>query len=128
MRCFNHKNIEASAVCYSCGKALCNQCSKIFDEVVVCKNSIFCSEKINLINKTVDHYDNLAERANNTSKFSFLRYLILGFLGLFSVILGFMIYPYSHIAVVPLVLSIFFTLFGLFMIFVSYVLIKNKSY
>jgi hypothetical protein len=44
MKCFNHTNIEAVAMCLGCGKALCPECCQSTDSgILVCSDA--CREK-----------------------------------------------------------------------------------
>lgn len=54
MKCFNHYNNDAVSTCTSCGKALCQECLKEYNNVVICKDSIFCAERSDMVMKTFD--------------------------------------------------------------------------
>ena len=42
MKCYNHHDRDAFAVCKSCGKALCLECAEEYKNTFVCKGSKAC--------------------------------------------------------------------------------------
>lgn len=42
MKCFNHHDRDAFAVCKACGKALCLECAEEYKNSYVCKDSKKC--------------------------------------------------------------------------------------
>ena len=43
MKCYNHHDRDAFAVCHSCGKGLCLECLKKGNGVIVCKDDPNCA-------------------------------------------------------------------------------------
>lgn len=53
MKCFNHHDRDAFAVCTTCGKGLCLECMKEENGKIVCKNNKKCAgvaHKFNIVN------------------------------------------------------------------------------
>lgn len=48
MKCYNHHDRDAFAVCKACGKGLCLECAEEVNGEMVCKNSA-CKGKLALI-------------------------------------------------------------------------------
>ncbi len=42
MKCYNHHDRDAFGICKACGKALCLECMKEENGVIVCNNSLNC--------------------------------------------------------------------------------------
>ena len=42
MKCYNHHDRDAFAVCKSCGKALCLECAEEYKNTFICKGSKAC--------------------------------------------------------------------------------------
>jgi len=61
MKCFNHQEREAVAVCKACGKAVCHECATESENGIACQQS--CANvllhKKELQIKQVDHLKNL---------------------------------------------------------------------
>jgi hypothetical protein len=52
MNCFNHRDKSALAICKSCGRALCADCSTALRDGIACKNT--CESRVNAINEIAD--------------------------------------------------------------------------
>lgn len=46
MKCYNHYDRDAFAVCSSCGKGLCLECTEEYNGKMVCKNNENCKKKV----------------------------------------------------------------------------------
>jgi hypothetical protein len=53
MKCFNHSESDAVAVCKACGKAICHECTTDLGHSIACKDS--CVEKANLLEAIVSN-------------------------------------------------------------------------
>jgi len=49
MKCYNHHDRDAFAVCTSCGKGLCLECIDQYHEQIVCKDSKTCKNRSKLL-------------------------------------------------------------------------------
>lgn len=49
MRCFNHSEREAVAICKSCNKGLCKECAVEVDNGIACKGK--CEEEVIFLNQ-----------------------------------------------------------------------------
>lgn len=49
MKCYNHHDRDAFAVCTTCGKGLCLECAKEKDGRMICKNNSKCAAKCNFM-------------------------------------------------------------------------------
>lgn len=52
MKCFNHQEAEAVAICKNCGKGLCHDCAVDLTDGVACKNR--CEDKVKEIIQLID--------------------------------------------------------------------------
>ena len=57
MKCFNHHDRDAFAVCKSCGKALCLECAEEYKNSYICKGSSKCKHvaDVNYVNYFKDN-------------------------------------------------------------------------
>lgn len=53
MKCFYHPNVDAVAVCKSCGRALCHDCSADVSPGIACKGK--CEEGVATLNKIIQY-------------------------------------------------------------------------
>ncbi len=51
MKCYTHRQVDAVAVCKSCGRALCPECVTEVDKGCACKNR--CEEDVSVLNDLV---------------------------------------------------------------------------
>ena len=49
MKCYNHHDRDAFAVCTSCGKGLCLECASDKNGRMICKDNQKCAEKCNFV-------------------------------------------------------------------------------
>ena len=61
MKCYNHPERDAVAICKSCGKAICHECAKESENGVACQQSCInsLSKKNELYAKQAAHLKNL---------------------------------------------------------------------
>lgn len=48
MKCFNHHDRDAFAVCKACGKALCLECAEEYKGEFICKGSPVCRQRADI--------------------------------------------------------------------------------
>ena len=53
MKCYNHAEIDAVAICKSCSKALCTECCVDVGNGIACKGT--CEERTADLNVLIDH-------------------------------------------------------------------------
>ncbi|HBG48195.1 MAG TPA: hypothetical protein DDW90_01545 [Cyanobacteria bacterium UBA9971] len=82
MKCYFHNDNDAISTCISCGRALCQLCTKEHNNVIICTNSEFCTEKVNFEIKTF-------EKTQKSYKIYGFFFLIIGFFIFISAILDF---------------------------------------
>ena len=68
MKCYNHHDRDAFAVCKSCGKALCLECAEEYKNTFICKGSKACRHvaDVEFVNYFKDNSDFILE--NNGTK------------------------------------------------------------
>jgi len=83
MKCYNHHDRDAFAMCLTCGKGLCLDCLEEYDGTMVCKNGGFCKLKVDYLNKA---YKQLSTSNYLGILFIFLSIvpLLAGFVDLFN--------------------------------------------
>ena len=81
MKCYNHHDRDAFAVCKACGKALCLECAEEYKNSFVCKDSADCRHAAE-----VDYRHYFIE--NSKGAFKFYRFMLV-LLGAF--LLGFVV-------------------------------------
>lgn len=60
MKCFNHVDVDAVAICRSCGKAICPDCYVDVGNGIACKGP--CEERTTGLNLLIDHNIDAAKR------------------------------------------------------------------
>lgn len=70
MKCYNHHDRDAFAVCKACGKALCLECAEEYKNEFVCKDSEECKHVAD-----VDYIHYFKE--NSESAFKSYKYVLL---------------------------------------------------
>lgn len=82
MKCFNHHDRDAFAVCKSCGKALCLECLEEYKGNYICKNSKRCRHIADV--DFVSYFKDNSEKAWRFNRFAFM---VIGFFLLLYIIL-----------------------------------------
>jgi len=67
MKCFNHPNVDAVAVCKSCGRALCHDCSADVSPGIACKEK--CEEDVAIINRITQYSKKVIASQQNKHSF-----------------------------------------------------------
>lgn len=80
MKCYNHHDRDAFAVCKACGKALCLECAEEYKNTYICRGSKECQHVAD-----VDYIHYFKE--NSECAFKFYKYMLI-LLGAF--LLGYM--------------------------------------
>ncbi len=114
MKCYNHPETDAVAICKSCGKALCHECAVDVGRGIACKG--ICEADVQMINSIVDR---------NTKAYSTLKSRSL-FGPIFLIITGMVFVGYgltsAYASGLSIILGICFVLYGVV------VMIANKRY
>ena len=88
MKCFNHHDRDAFAVCKSCGKALCLECAEEYKNEFICKDSPKCHHVADV--EYVNYFKDNSEGAWRFNRIAFM--LIGAFLLLYVVVKSFMFF------------------------------------
>ena len=92
MRCYNHPEKEASAICRACGKAVCSVCANDLGRGIACKNK--CEKDVKAIINSLDNnsagYETMKPRL-------LLRPALLGLLGAVFAFYGYTMYGVSNL-------------------------------
>lgn len=113
MKCYNHHDRDAFAICQYCGKGLCLECLDTKNDSILCKNSKTCAIKSDLVNQA---YNQLSNNKNIFLAIGIL-FVIFGIIGL--------IMSLPLIANIPGVVGITFVIIGIIYIKNAYSM-KNK--
>lgn len=109
MKCFNHAETDAVAICKSCGKALCKTCSAELSNGIACKNS--CEARVNMLNQMVDNNEKMIATSNAHIKTSAISSIIFGIL--FVLMGGFLYYSNDFLGGLFVVMGIAMTVIGI---------------
>ena len=74
MKCFNHHEIEAVAICKNCHKALCDGCVVDVGNGIACRNS--CEERVRKLNALQQKSENALKRSSR-SQYGLAAFLFL---------------------------------------------------
>lgn len=78
MKCFNHKERDAVAICKYCGKGLCEECAVQIDDVISCKGK--CEEKVRKQNELIDTSEKLTIKTKKNVTQSYYGSAFLAFI------------------------------------------------
>lgn len=121
MKCFNHPERDAVAICNACGKAVCRECGLESEHGIACQQS--CAESLSA--KT-ELYSEQAAHLKNIKRMNYLG-------SLFSIIMGLLFIYFSSqgfglVYDFVFLLGIGFTLYGIVAQIVNMVIfIKSKK-
>ena len=73
MKCYNHHDRDAFAVCKSCGNALCLECAEEYKNQFICKNSKTCRHTAD-----VDFVNYFKDNSEGAWKFNRIAFLLIG--------------------------------------------------
>ena len=88
MKCYNHHDRDAFAVCKACGKALCLECVEEYKNEFICKDSPKCHHVADV--EYVNYFKDNSEGAWRFNRIAFM--LIGAFLLLYVVVKSFMFF------------------------------------
>ena len=73
MKCYNHHDRDAFAVCKACGKALCLECAEKYRGFYVCKDSPACKHIAD-----VDYVTYFKDNSESAWMFNRIAFLLIG--------------------------------------------------
>src|SRR5580658_9442633 len=76
MRCFNHPEVDAVAICKSCSRALCHECVSEVGKSASCKNR--CEADVAALNELVQRGRTAYQKTSSTYLRSGIFVLLLG--------------------------------------------------
>lgn len=76
MKCYNHQNIDALAICKNCNKGLCKDCLTEIDDGIACTGH--CAEKVTKINELIEGNINSKNSAVGPYMRNGYLYLLMG--------------------------------------------------
>ena len=88
MKCYNHHDRDAFAVCKACGKALCLECAEEYKNEFICTDSPKCRHVADV--EYVNYFKDNSEGAWRFNRIAFM--LIGAFLLLYVVVKSFMFF------------------------------------
>ena len=88
MKCYNHHDRDAFAVCKACGKALCLECAEEHKNFYVCKDSPACKHIADV--EYVNYFKDNSEGAWMFNRIAFM--LIGAFLFIYVIVKSFMFF------------------------------------
>lgn len=88
MKCYNHHDRDAFAVCKACGKALCLECAEEHKGFYVCKDSPACKHIADV--EYVNYFKDNSEGAWMFNRIAFM--LIGAFLFIYVIVKSFMFF------------------------------------
>lgn len=114
MKCYNHSNADAVAICKSCGKAICQECAVDVGKGIACKDQ--CEDDVMMINAIINNNAKAYSTIKGRSLFGPIFFIIIGMVfGLYGLLSGYAL-GFS------LILGICFVIYGVAII------IANKKY
>ena len=88
MKCYNHHDRDAFAVCKACGKALCLECAEEYKNEFICKDSPKCRHVADV--EYVNYFKDNSEGAWRFNRIAFM--LIGAFLLVYVIVKSFMFF------------------------------------
>ena len=88
MKCYNHHDRDAFAVCKACGKALCLECAEQYKNEFICKDSPECHHVADV--EYVNYFKDNSEGAWRFNRIAFM--LIGAFLLVYVIVKSFMFF------------------------------------
>ena len=88
MKCYNHHDRDAFAVCKACGKALCLECAEEYKNEFICKDSPKCHHVADV--EYVNYFKDNSEGAWRFNRIAFM--LIGAFLLVYVIVKSFMFF------------------------------------
>ena len=88
MKCYNHHDRDAFAVCKACGRALCLECAEEYKNEFICKDSPKCQHVADV--EYVNYFKDNSEGAWRFNRIAFI--LIGAFLFVYVIVKSFMFF------------------------------------
>jgi hypothetical protein len=121
MKCYNHSEREAVAICRACGKAVCQECGLETENGFACQQS--CAKSLSGIH---EHYAGQAAHLRNIKRMNFLGSLFSIGMGLLFIYFSFM--GSGVVYDLILLLGAGFTLYGVVAQLVNMIIfLKSKN-
>jgi hypothetical protein len=76
MRCYNHSDTEAVAICKSCGKALCQECAIDLGRGIACQGQ--CEADVQMLISIVDNNAKTYSTVKSRSLYAPIFFIIVG--------------------------------------------------
>lgn len=76
MKCFNHPEKDAVAICKSCNKALCHECASEVTNGIACKGK--CEEEVLFLNEMLERNKTVYSKTGKTYMRSSIIYFLAG--------------------------------------------------
>lgn len=109
MQCFNHTEVDAVAICKSCGKALCKSCSTEITNGIACKNS--CERRVNMLNQMIDNNEKMIATSNVNIKTNAISSIVFGIL--FALMGLYLYYSNDFLGCLFMVMGVSFIVIGI---------------
>ena len=88
MKCYNHHDRDAFAVCKACGKALCLECAEEYKNEFICKDSPKCQHVAD-----VEYVNYFKDNSEGAWRFNRIAFMLIGvFLLLYVIVKSFMFF------------------------------------
>lgn len=90
MKCFNHRELDAIAVCKHCGKALCSQCLPEIREIAACKGRCEAAVSIAMSDEELRrrNLDMQTRIWNGLSRFNYALGFVMGGFGAYDFVVS----------------------------------------
>ena len=88
MKCYNHHDRDAFAVCKACGKALCLECAEEYKNEFICKDSQKCHHVAD-----VEYVNYFKDNSEGAWRFNRIAFMLIGvFLFVYVIVKSFMFF------------------------------------
>ena len=88
MKCYNHHDRDAFAVCKACGKALCLECAEEYKNEFICKDSPKCHHVAD-----VEYVNYFKDNSEGAWRFNRIAFMLIGvFLFVYVIVKSFMFF------------------------------------
>ena len=88
MKCYNHHDRDAFAVCKACGKALCLECAEEYKNEFICKDSPKCHHVAD-----VEYVNYFKDNSEGAWRFNRIAFMLIGvFLFVYVIVKSFLFF------------------------------------
>ena len=112
MKCYSHNDTDAIAICKSCNKALCRECSVEVINGIACKNS--CEEQVIYLNEIINRSKGYDKIFKKSEKASFGGVVVNALLGGVFLIMGVLEQKSTNLAIMLIAIGLIFFLSAYF--------------